>query len=166
MTSFERFYEEYEAPVLSFLLRRVRDPELAADLLSETFAAALPHWHAGSGPEPEREAAWIFTIARSKLIDSWRRGQVEDAARRALGMEPVTLEDPDLARILEVGEEPLLELLALLPDEQREAIQARVLDERDYEDVARELRCSPQVARKRVSRGLAVLRTQVRRRQR
>jgi DNA-directed RNA polymerase specialized sigma24 family protein len=36
-----------------------------------------------------------------------------------------------------------------------------VLDERSYEDIARELRCSSSVVRQRVSRGLARLRTTV-----
>ncbi len=46
-----------------------------------------------------------------------------------------------------------------LPAEQRDAIRARVLDERDYGEIARELRTSELVIRKRVSRGLAELRT-------
>ena len=46
-----------------------------------------------------------------------------------------------------------------LPPEQREAVRARVLDERDYADIARELHTSELVVRKRVSRGLATLRT-------
>ena len=52
-------------------------------------------------------------------------------------------------------------LLAELPNEQREAIRARVLEERAYADIASQLRCSPQVVRQRVSRGLRTLRTRM-----
>jgi RNA polymerase sigma-70 factor (ECF subfamily) len=45
-----------------------------------------------------------------------------------------------------------------LPPDQWEAIEARILEERDYDDVARSLGLSEFVVRKRVSRGLARLR--------
>ena len=51
--------------------------------------------------------------------------------------------------------------LAKLPSEQRQAIEARVIGERNYTDIARELRCSEAVVRKRVSRGLRALRTRL-----
>jgi RNA polymerase sigma-70 factor (ECF subfamily) len=155
---FATLYRRFEGPVLAFALRRTRDPELAADLAAETFAAALRAYRRRP-VAPDEQPAWLFTIARTKLIDSWRRGQVDDAARRALRMQPITLEDPDLLRIAALGEEPLTQLLQQLPEPQRAAVRARILDERDYEDIARELRCSEQVVRQRVSRGLAALRT-------
>jgi RNA polymerase sigma-70 factor (ECF subfamily) len=52
-------------------------------------------------------------------------------------------------------------LVGALPAAQRKAIVAHVLDERDYPEIARELRCSEAVVRKRVSRGLATLRAQL-----
>ena len=54
-------------------------------------------------------------------------------------------------------------MLERLDADQREAIRARVLEERDYEDIARELRTSELVVRKRVSRGLAKLRNEMER---
>jgi RNA polymerase sigma-70 factor (ECF subfamily) len=49
-------------------------------------------------------------------------------------------------------------LVAGLPPAQREALMARVVAEREYEDIAREMRCSEAVVRKRVSRAIAQLR--------
>ena len=51
--------------------------------------------------------------------------------------------------------------LTYLPADQAEAVRARIVDEREYEDIARELRTSEAVVRKRVSRGLGALRRQV-----
>lgn len=48
--------------------------------------------------------------------------------------------------------------LAALPDGQRRAIELRVLADRAYEDVARELDCTPDTARVRVHRGLSAIR--------
>jgi len=44
-----------------------------------------------------------------------------------------------------------------LPAGQRTALELRVLQDRSYEEVARELHCSEQTARARVSRGLRAL---------
>ncbi len=51
-----------------------------------------------------------------------------------------------------------LELLEGLAKDQREAVRARIVDERDYREIAAELRCSQSVVRKRVSRGVNAIR--------
>lgn len=161
--AFGVFYRRHVDAVLAFFRVRTGDPELAADLMAETFAAAMlaaPRFK----PRREPAVAWLFTIARRKLIDSWRRGRVEEAARRKLGLEPIELDDGDLARIDALVDQqraanPLTELMHKLPSDQREALRLRVLDERDYEDIARELRCSEAVVRQRVSRATRALRS-------
>ncbi|MGO9320412.1 MAG: RNA polymerase sigma factor, partial [Solirubrobacteraceae bacterium] len=52
----------------------------------------------------------------------------------------------------------VLELLDRLPPLQRDAVRARILDERSYPDIAGELHTSELVVRQRVSRGLSKLR--------
>ncbi|HVA19474.1 MAG TPA: sigma factor-like helix-turn-helix DNA-binding protein [Solirubrobacteraceae bacterium] len=51
-----------------------------------------------------------------------------------------------------------LELLESLPPAQRAAVRGRVIEGRDYEDLARELDQPELVVRQYVSRGLRVLR--------
>jgi RNA polymerase sigma factor (sigma-70 family) len=79
-----------------------------------------------------------------------------------LGHQPVVLEDQDLVRVEELAslgdEAHLRELLGQLPETQRAAVIARVLDERSYQAIAAELRCSQAVVRQRVHRGLRRLR--------
>jgi RNA polymerase sigma-70 factor (ECF subfamily) len=157
--AFATFSRRHRDLVLAYLRRRVRDPELAFDLAAETFAAALislRRYEPGRGPA----AAWLLGIAHNKLLESLRRGRVEAAARRRLRHEPIALADEDL---LAVDERAAAGTAALerLPDDQREAIRLRVIDEREYADIAAELRTSPQVVRQRVSRGLRTLRTRM-----
>ena len=158
--AFGVFYRRNLTAVVAYFVERTRDAELAADLTAETFAAALvASRRYTAGPEPA--AAWLFAIARSKLFDSFRRGQVEARARRKLGMAPIQFDDSEIERVealADAGRGRLSELLAELPPEQREAIEARVINEREYADIAAQLRCSEQVIRKRVSRGLGSLR--------
>jgi RNA polymerase sigma factor (sigma-70 family) len=156
--SFGVFYDRHFASVLAFFRRRVPGPEEAFDLAAETFAAALasvPRFE--PGPEPAQ--AWLFAIARHKLSEALRSSRVQDEARRALAMEPIQLDDEAIEIIEKIASAPGLELLEALPAAQREAIRAHYVDERGYPEIAAELHCSESVVRKRVSRGLAVLRS-------
>ena len=155
------FYERHFAAVLAFFRRRVRGPEEAFDLTAETFAAALvslPRFQ--PGPEPPR--SWLFAIARNKLHEAVRSRRIQDEARRQLAMQPIQL-DEEAIEILELAASaPTIELLETLTPEQREAIEAHHLEERGYAEIAADLECSEGVVRKRVSRGLAALRVQLR----
>ena len=154
--AFAQFYERHERLVLRYLGRQVRDPELTADLTAETFAVALA---AAQSFDPHRGAAastWLVGIARHVLLASWRRRRVESNARRFLAMQPVVLHDDQLKAISRLIAE---DLLAELGDDERQAVAGRVLDDREYGDLAGELNCSEQVVRQRVSRGLRKLRT-------
>jgi RNA polymerase sigma factor (sigma-70 family) len=156
--AFGVFYERHERLILGYFVRRLRDPELAADLAAETFAAALiaSRRYRGDGAPA---SAWLVGIARNVLSGSVRRSRVEDRARRRLGMEPIVLDDELLARIARMGgDERVAALLDRLTSEQSEAIRARVLHEEEYGEIAERLRCSESVVRQRVSRGLATLR--------
>jgi RNA polymerase sigma factor (sigma-70 family) len=156
--SFELFYSRYFERLLVFFARRTRDAELAADLTAETFAAAL----AGRRRyRPQRGGAdsWLFAIAYHKLGDAQRRGCAEVRARRRLGIERIELTDDDIARIDRLGQpDSVAELVRELPPEQQEAIQAHVIEERGYSEIAADFETSEAVVRKRVSRGLAAIR--------
>jgi RNA polymerase sigma factor (sigma-70 family) len=159
--SFELFYSRYFERVLSFFWRRTANAELAADLTAETFACAL----VGRRRYRQRGGAadsWLFAIAYHKLADAQRRGYAEDRARRRVGMERIELTDDDLARIERSGEpDRVSELLASLPSEQQDAVRAHVVYDRSYRDIAHATHTSEAVVRKRVSRGLAILRGRI-----
>jgi RNA polymerase sigma-70 factor (ECF subfamily) len=160
--AFGEFYRRHERAILLYLLRRTARAELAADLTAEVFAAALQSSRARTFNVQQTPVAWLFGIAHNKLADSYARGRVEDDARRRLGMEPVAFAREDLELIELIDQDQAVEgLIDSLPTDQRAAIRQRVLEEREYPDIALELRCSESVVRKRVSRGLARLRTQL-----
>jgi RNA polymerase sigma-70 factor (ECF subfamily) len=158
---FAVFYRRHVGGLLGYFLRRTHDPEVAADLCAETFAAALDGAHRFD-PARGPAVAWLYGIARRLLAHAQRRGAVEDRARRRLGMAPLDLTDAAIERIEALGTDPALaEALAELPEEQRAAVRARVVDERDYDEIAREAHTSQSVIRKRVSRGLAGMRAKL-----
>ena len=102
-------------------------------------------------------------LARQLLVDAWRHGRVEDAARARLNMDPLVVTDDVLQAIEQVAaaQSDVLDLLDELPEEQRLAIEGRVVDELDYAELSRRLSCSESVVRQRVSRGLRALRRRI-----
>jgi RNA polymerase sigma factor (sigma-70 family) len=131
--------------------------ELAADLTAETFAQALVSRRTFDSARGEPRA-WLYGIAWRVLADSLERGRVRDRARRRLGVERLQLDDEAIARIDELTGDVALAALEGLPEDQRLAVRGRVLEEAEYDELARALRCSPSVVRQRVSRGLRTLR--------
>jgi RNA polymerase sigma-70 factor, ECF subfamily len=89
---FTRIFDQHRHAVLAYFLGRVADPELAADLLQETFLRAwrrLPE----IGPLPDgQQRAWLFTVARNLAIDSYRSGAARQAAEVALRQDATTRE--------------------------------------------------------------------------
>jgi RNA polymerase sigma-70 factor, ECF subfamily len=126
-------------------------------ILSPRHSRALEHrdqYDPVKGPA----VAWLLGIARHLMIDSARRGQVEATSRHRLGMAAVELDDKALELVADRVKLDLRSALGSIAAEQREAVIRRVVLEQSYVTIATDLRCSEQVVRKRVSRGLAALR--------
>jgi RNA polymerase sigma factor (sigma-70 family) len=159
--AFSEFYRRHERRLLGYLVRRTRSGELAADLCAEVFASALSACRAGR-VVPDAPVAWLFGIANHKVLDSARRARVDDHGRRALEMRAIEVTRAQVSDIERLCDEDDLEaLVAGLAEDQRIALLAHVVDEREYREIAAGLRCSESVVRKRVSRGLAALRAQL-----
>jgi RNA polymerase sigma-70 factor (ECF subfamily) len=155
------FYVRYEHRVIAFFMRAVQRADLAADLTAETFAALVESAERYD-PALGKADGWLFGIARNVLARSRERGRVEDRARRSLGLGVLALDDEAIERIeATVGLAEATHALGSLPEEQRDAVIERVVNERGYDEIASELECSPSVVRKRVSRGLATMRNRI-----
>jgi RNA polymerase sigma-70 factor (ECF subfamily) len=101
-------FRQHRAQVLAALVRRLRDFELADDVLQEAFALALERW-ATDGP-PSSPAAWLFTVARNRAIDRLRSPRAAEQALDQLGAdeEPSSqAPDPLPDTLTEIGDERL-----------------------------------------------------------
>jgi RNA polymerase sigma-70 factor, ECF subfamily len=157
----EALYRDHARRLAGYLMRATNDPEVAADLTAETFAAALvgrDRYRAERGAP----TTWLYGIAAHKLNDWRRRGYAEDRARRRLGIERPRLSEQDVAEFSRLADEvTVVELLEELPPDQRSALRARLLDDRAYGEIAVAEGVSEAAIRQRVSRGLASLRTRL-----
>jgi RNA polymerase sigma factor (sigma-70 family) len=156
--AFRILYDRHAARIHAFHLRRSRDGHAAVELTAETFAQA---WLSRDRYIDHGEgtiAPWLFGIARHVLAASVRRRSLDRAAidRLRLDLEPMTVEID--SSWLDGLDADLSAALAELPDGQRRAIELRVLADQAYDDVGRELDCSPEAAHVRVHRGLLAIR--------
>jgi RNA polymerase sigma-70 factor, ECF subfamily len=88
--AFTRIFEQHRHAVHGYFLGRVADPELARDLVQETFLRAWRRLPEIAPLSADRQRAWIFTVARNLAIDSYRAGAARHAAEAALRHEATT----------------------------------------------------------------------------
>src|SRR6516165_12264254 len=94
---FEAAYRELYAPICGYALRRVSEPEDAAEVISETFATLWRRFD--RAPQGEELRPWLFGVAR-RLIANQRRGQHRRSAlseRLAANLDPVATAHADEA---------------------------------------------------------------------
>jgi RNA polymerase sigma-70 factor (ECF subfamily) len=83
--------------LVAFLAARTRDVAAAEDALSEAFAIALDDWPKNGCPaNPE---AWLMTVSRRKIIDSFRGHQRDEEAAEELKVMAERFEDTDGSEI-------------------------------------------------------------------
>jgi RNA polymerase sigma factor (sigma-70 family) len=157
--AFGEFYERHVRAVLAHLRAAGLSTHDALDVAAEVFATALVasrRYRPGEAPA----RAWLIGIARNKLAHRRRRSAKEAAARRKLGMPRLTYSDEALERVEDMlAAEPRVYTngTSHLPPAERDAVVARVIEGRAYDEIAASSGATPAAVRQRVSRGLAKL---------
>jgi RNA polymerase sigma-70 factor, ECF subfamily len=165
---FLRLYRRSATSLLMFFQRRLFDPEVATDLMADTFTVALERRDQYRGTTDTELSGWLWSIARSLLRDHERREETGRRTALLLGRERRALTDREIERIEELaGIRELREAVAAgmseLPAEQREAVILRVLEDLTYAEIAVRMDITASHARTRVFRGLRALGDRIRR---
>lgn len=158
---YAEFYRRHSRSVLAFLMRRTGCAQTAADLASETFAAAL----AGRGSfraDVGGALPWLYGIARNQLGKYLRKERISRKYQKRLAMRTPTLTDGEVTRVEELADMAALrgriaDAMRALPAGQAQAVQLRIVEQRSYAEVAEAIGTSEGAARVRVSRGLTRL---------
>ncbi len=135
------------ARLRNFIRRRVADPGDAEDILQDVFYELVEAYRMMK--PVEQVTAWLFQVARNRIIDLFRRRQREQAAPASLANEdeaPLLLPDllpspdagPEAAYARAVLLDELQDALEELPDEQREVFVAHELMGYSFKEIAAE----------------------------
>jgi RNA polymerase sigma factor (sigma-70 family) len=136
----EKVYRSERTSLLGFIRSRTGDLEEAEDLLQDVFFQAI---RAASVTEPiENIVGWLYTIARNKIIDRYRRKRSTVSLQEE--REDLTLEelladsgiDIEKEMIRRAVMDALIEALEELPPEQREAFVQQAIEGRTFREIS------------------------------
>lgn len=158
--AFEAFYRRHVDAVMRFVVRRVSDPHLAADLTADVFLAALDSAHTYV-PGRGSQTAWLYGVARNVVSAQQRR-----AAREARATSRVAgrrlMDDDDLVRMeeridAERRSRRALEAMSGLPEGERAVLELVVIDQLTVSEAAAALGIRQVTARVRLHRARRAL---------
>ena len=161
--AFDTFFVRHSEAIASYLWRHTGSQDVAADLTSETFAIALESV-ARYDPAKGDARGWLFGIAKITMLASYRHQRAERSARERLGHTVLGYGDETWAEAearIEASLPGLVDGVEQLPRAERRAVVARILEERDYADIAASEDATEAAIRQRVKRGMARLRKRI-----
>jgi RNA polymerase sigma-70 factor (ECF subfamily) len=139
MQAFEALYDRHAKTVYSLILRIVREPEIAEELLQESFWQVWRKADQFSGGG--MVGAWLCRIGRNKALDHLRRAK---ARPQSDGKEQESLENIAAPRSQQVEVEInriwdhqyLQEALSTIPEEQRRCLEMAYFDGMSQREIA------------------------------
>ncbi len=154
-------YDRYAALIFTYLRQRTRTREDAEDLLEDIFIAAIEDEKFRYLPE-QAQVAWLWRVARNKLVDSFRRALARQHVSLDLMVETLFEDEansPELAA-LRLDQVALVEqLLRQLSPQQQELMRLRFGENLRNAEIAHLLGKQESAVRTMLSRTLSFLRT-------
>ncbi len=134
-TDLPALYQAYARKVFHYCYTRMQNLHEAEDLTSLTFMSAWEKWH--SLRDPTKAVGWLFTIARNKTFDHFRKRRTYQ--HEELNDELTSSLNPDFSHATPETQERLLDLRELvdqLSEEERELISLRLICELPFKQIA------------------------------
>jgi RNA polymerase sigma factor (sigma-70 family) len=139
----ESAFRKERKRLLDFIRQRVRTEEDAEDILSDVFYQLIS---TASVAEPiEKMTSWLFTVARNRIIDWYRKKRPEllrpqfDDESLPLNLEDILFDptqDPDSVYARSLIWTELAEALDDLPKEQRDVFVMHELEGKSFKEIA------------------------------
>jgi RNA polymerase sigma-70 factor, ECF subfamily len=157
--SFEQAAWPHRPSLYRAALRLAHRPEIAEDLVQDTYLRAFRAFHTFEPGTNMR--AWLFQILRHVFINRYRaekvRGtEVDFGSVEAIVEEPVR-NDPETIAMKATLPEELQGALAALPHRFREAVECAWLEELSYQEIADRLAIPIGTVMSRIHRGRKML---------
>jgi len=155
--SFAPLYDYYFPKIYSYIYHRVQNPQLAEDLVAETFYKALANikkfkW------QDRSFACWLYTIARNQVIDQFRRQEPLSLEERENDLTAPAANNPEEKILSEVTKEELLKAIKTLSSDQQDALLLRFQEDLKIKEIALVLNKNEGAIKALLFRGLKNLR--------
>ena len=159
---FEELYGAFVQRVYAYVRAQLGGSADAEDVTSQVFIKA---WEAYPRYEPQgaTPSAWLFRIARNATLDFHRSSGRRERLVRVVANEPEPVADPSEMASANIEYKQLMELVAELPERQREVIALRHSG-LSFQEVGDLIGSSEDAAKMQYHRVLRVLRDRARER--
>jgi RNA polymerase sigma-70 factor, ECF subfamily len=163
--AYETLMNEFQGPVLAFVIRMIGDAHEAEDIAQNVFVRA---YGALQAPRFELRNAtlstWLFQIARNAAIDHLRKRNRKPFLSLELfpGMRddmPDNQPRPDDQIATQELQDRIRHVLQQLPEDQRTALVLSVYHQQTHEQIAAVLKCSTKSVESRIYRARKKLAT-------
>lgn len=146
-------YRGYAGQVAGYV--RARTSAEADDLVNEIFLSVFTGLSGFSGGEPEFRG-WLFTIARRRIVDEFRRGSRAVATTSYERESDLrTVASAETESLDQLGEQWVRSVLDRLAPDQRDVLLLRILGDLTVEQVAASLGKSVGAVKQLQRRGVA-----------
>ena len=130
-TAFATLYRRYLSPIYRYLYQRLGNQQEAEDLTAQVFTEALEGLIARRYREGGKFVAWLYSIARHKLIDFYRK-------KPQLALDEQFATPSTLLSDIEAGDDQsrIAHLLAQLDEDKRELLRLRFTAGLSFAEIA------------------------------
>lgn len=147
--AFDVLMKRYESKVYSYIYYAVKNQELAEDLFQDVFVKVVVRLRNGQYQETGKFNAWIMRVAHNLVIDHFRKATDDKVISNDEGEQDL-FNDPSLAvnenREQEMIKEQMIndikELIAKLPESQRQVLLMRYYEDMSFKEIAQQTNCS------------------------
>ena len=148
-SAFDTLLKRYKQKVFSYLLYSVKNQELAEDLFQDVFIKIVVRIKKGQYEENGKFSSWMMRIVHNHLIDYYRTTPSEkilsndDSEVNLFSQAEIAMnENREQEMINQQTLQEVKNLIAQLPDAQREVIMMRVYEELSFKEIAAKTNCS------------------------
>lgn len=140
--AFDTLLNRHQSNIYNYILRLVKDEDVANDIFQETFVKAIMTIKQGRYAGDGKFAAWLTRIAHNLVIDSFRQ-------EKALNFVSTDNEDINVLNRRELSEgtvedciidaqilDDVQQLVQTLPDDQRAVVEMRYYQDLSFKEIA------------------------------
>ena len=135
------WYEQYKNGIFRYIISITKDPQLAEDVLHDTFVKLLSN---GMRCSPGKEQAWLYRVARNLCYDRLRRAKHEQAHIQSPAGFDNRLE--------------YIDMICTLSPKEQEIVTLRIVGGLSHKEIGAVLGITPAAAQKRYERAIDILR--------
>lgn len=146
--AFDQLLRRYSDKVFAYIIRTVKNEDVANDIFQDTFVKAILTIKQGRYTENGKFPAWITRIAHNLIIDYYRQTKAENLQSSDVTevdvlnrkeLSEATIEEEIISRQLL---DDVRGLIKYLPEPQREVLTMRFYRNMSFKEIAEETRVS------------------------